>query len=60
MEFDSFPDEKDILSFELANGFGWLTTHRLIIEQEKHNSRFDIMEKQVPVIYILSDFEKAK
>jgi len=59
MKFDSFPGEKDILSFKLVNGLGWLTTYRLIIEQEKLNSRFNIVEKQAPEIYLLSDFEKT-
>jgi hypothetical protein len=34
MKFDGFPGEKTILSYKLANGVGWLTTHRLIIQQE--------------------------
>ena len=46
MKFDGFPGEKTLLSFKLANGVGWLTTHRLIIQQEKHNPRLNIMEKQ--------------
>ena len=49
MKFDGFPGEKTILSFKLANVVGWLTTHRLIIQQEKHNPRFNIMERQGPV-----------
>ena len=60
MKFDGFPGEKDILSFKLENGLGWLTTYRLIIEQEKLNSRFNIVEKQTPEMYLLSDFEKAE
>ena len=59
MKFDGFPGEKTILSFKLANGVGWLTTHRLIIQQEKHNPRLNIMERQDPEMYLLRDFEKA-
>jgi len=39
MKFDGSPGEKTILSFKLANGVGWLTNHRLIIQQETHNPR---------------------
>jgi hypothetical protein len=42
MKFDGFQGEKTILSFTLANGVGWLTTHRLIIQQETHKPRFNI------------------
>jgi hypothetical protein len=60
MKFDGFPGEKTILSCKLANGVGWLTTHRLIIQQEKHNPRLNIMERQDPEMYLLRDFEKAE
>lgn len=60
MKFDAFPGEKEILSFRLANGAGWLTTHRLIIQKEKKNLRFNIVEKQDPEIYLLCEFEKAE
>lgn len=60
MKFDGFPGEKEILSYKLANGVGWLTTHRLIIQQEKHNPRLNIMERQNPEMYLLRDFEKAE
>jgi hypothetical protein len=60
MKFDGFPGEKTILSYKLANGVGWLTTHRLIIQQEKHNPRFNITERQDPEMYLLRDFEKAE
>jgi hypothetical protein len=60
MKFDGFPDEKTILSFKLANGVGWLTTHRLIIQQEKNNPRLNIMERQEPEMYLLRDFDKAE
>jgi len=60
MKFDGFPGEKTILSYKLANGVGWLTTHRLIIQQEKHNPRFNIMERQDTEMYLLRDFEKAE
>jgi hypothetical protein len=48
MKFDGFPGEKTIVFFKLANGVGWLTTHRLIIQQEKLNPRFNIVERQDP------------
>jgi hypothetical protein len=60
MKFDGFSGEKKLLSFKLANGVGWLTTHRLIIQQEKHNPRLNIMERQDPEMYLLRDFEKAE
>ena len=60
MKFDGFPGEKEILSFKLVNGVGWLTTHRLIIQQEKHNVHLNIIERQDPEIYLLCDFEKAE
>jgi hypothetical protein len=60
MKFDGFPGEKTILSYKLANGVGWLTTHRLIIQKETHNPRLDIMERQDPEMYLLRYFEKAK
>jgi hypothetical protein len=60
MKFDGFPGEKEILSFRLINGCGWLTTRRLVIEQEKHNPRFNILERQDPEMYFLRDFEKAE
>ena len=60
MKFDGFPEEKTILSFRLENGVGWLTTHHLIIQQEKHNLRLNIVERQDPEMYLLRDFEKAE
>jgi len=60
MKFDGFPGEKTILSFKLANGVGWLTTHRLIIQKETLNPRFNIMEGQDPEMYFLRDFEKSR
>jgi len=46
IRFDAFPGEKGLLPFRLADGFGLLTTHRLILEREKHNPRLKIMELQ--------------
>jgi hypothetical protein len=60
MKFDGLPGEKEILSCKLANGVGWLITHRLIIQKEKYNARFDILERQDPEMYLLSFFEKAE
>jgi hypothetical protein len=60
MKFDGFPGEKTILSYKLTNGVGWLTTHRLIIQQEKHNPRLNIMERQDPEMHLLRDFDKAE
>jgi hypothetical protein len=60
MKFDGFPSEKTILSYKLANGVGWLTTHRLIIQKETLNPRLNIMERQDPEMYLLRDFEKAE
>ena len=60
MKFDGFPREKTNLSFKLTNGAGWLTTHRLIIQKETLNPRFNIMERQDPEMYLLRDFDKAE
>jgi hypothetical protein len=60
MKFDGFPREKTNLSFKLTNGVGWLTTHRLIIQKETLNPRFNIMERQDPEMYLLRDFDKAE
>jgi hypothetical protein len=60
MKFDGFPREKTILSFKLSNGVGWLTTHRFIIQQEKHNTHLDTIESQPPEMDLLRDFEKAE
>jgi hypothetical protein len=60
MKFDGFPGEKTILSYKLANGVGWLTTHRLIIQQEKHNPKYNIIEKRFPEFYFLKLFKKAE
>jgi hypothetical protein len=60
MKFDGFPGEKTILSCKLANGVSWLTTHRLIIQQEKHNPRLNILERQDPEMYLLRYFDKPK
>jgi hypothetical protein len=60
MKFDGLPGEKEILSCKLANGVGWLTTHRLIIQKEKHNARFDILARQDPEMHLLSFLEKAE
>lgn len=60
MKLDSLPEEKPILAFKLVNGNGWLTTHRLIIEKEKWNSRCSIMEKQAPEIYLLQNLKKTE
>lgn len=59
MKFDGFPGEKELLSFRLTNGYGWVTTHYLIIQEEKHSRRFNIIMKQFPDFYLLRDFEKA-
>ncbi len=61
MKFGSFRGEKlnTILAFKLTNGLGWLTTDRLIIEQEKFNPNLNEVSKQTPKTYPLRDFEKA-
>jgi hypothetical protein len=60
MNLDGFSGEKEILSYKLANGVGWLTTHRLIIQQETLNPRLNIVERQEPEMYLLHDFKKAE
>jgi len=60
MKLDALPGEKTIVACKLANGTCWLTTDRLIIEEEKLNPRFQIMEKQIPEIHLLPDFKKAE
>ena len=60
MKFDGFPGETLLYAFKLKNGNGWITTYHLIIEKEKHNSHFKIIEKQLPEMYLLHDFERAE
>ena len=59
MKLNGLPGEETHLSFKLSDGSGWLTTHRLVLEREKLNPRFNIMEKQEPEFFFLRDFEKA-
>ena len=59
MKFDGFPGEHELFSFKLSDGSGWLTTHRLVLEREKFNPSFRIMEKQEPEFFFLRDFEKT-
>ncbi len=52
--------EKPIVAHKLTNGICWLTTQRLIIEEEKHNPHLNIMEKQAPKTYPLQDLKKTE
>ena len=56
MKFDGFPGEKVILSFQLVNGNGWLTTDRIVLQHEKYSRRFKIVETLEPEMYLLQDF----
>ncbi len=60
MKFDRFSGEQELLSFRLTDGYGLVTTHRLILEREKHNPRLNIKERQPPEMYPLCNFEKAE
>ncbi len=60
MKLDAFSGEKEILSFSLPDGSGWLTTHRLILQREKQNPRVNVKVKQPPEMYFLKNFEKAE
>ena len=60
MKLDGLPGETPLLAFKLINGNGWLTTHRLIIQKEKWNPRYRIMEKQAPEIYLLQNLKKTE
>ena len=56
MEFNAFPKEALYLTFKLADGSGWLTSHRLIlcVHEPGH------LAGQTPEFYLLKDFKKAE
>jgi hypothetical protein len=47
-------EEALFLEFQLSNGSGWLTSHRLILCEHPRGQ----LEGHTPVIYFLKDFEK--
>lgn len=56
MKFDTFPGEITFLTFKLANGSGWLTSHRLIICEHEPGH----LEGHAPEVYLLKNFKKAE
>jgi hypothetical protein len=60
VKIDGLPGEKEIFSFKLVNGHGWLTTHRLVIQEEEYDPNFKIMQKKCPDLHLLRNFEKAQ
>ncbi len=56
MEIFFLPDEALFLEFQLSNGSGWLTSHRLILCEHPR----DRLEGHTPVFYPLTEFQKAR
>ncbi len=56
MKIDFFPEEVPLGSFKLANGSGWITSHRLIICIHKPGQ----LDSAVPQFYFLKDFKKSQ
>lgn len=56
MEVFFLPGEAMFLTFKLANGSGWLTSHRLILCEHEP----DHLEGHTPEVYLLKDFQKAQ
>jgi hypothetical protein len=56
MKIDFFPTEAIFLEFKLADGAGFLTSHRLII-CEHEPGQFDTAE---PKFYYLKNFQKTQ
>lgn len=59
MKHDALRGEKEIFLFQVQNGNGLLTTHRLIIDTAKYNRRSKTMKQQPTEFYNLRDFQKA-
>lgn len=56
MELSVFPGEAMFLTFKLANGSGWLTSHRLIICKHEPGN----LKDGTPEFYFLKGFKKAE
>ncbi len=56
MELFFLPRETIFLTFKMANGSGWLTSHRLILCEHPPGQ----MKGHVPEDYWLKNFEKAQ
>jgi hypothetical protein len=56
MEVFFLPGEEVFLSFQLTNGSGWLTSHRLIIVEHKTGK----LKEGKRTDYALKDFENAQ
>ncbi len=59
MKHDAWPGEREILQFQVRDGDGLLTTHRLIIDTVKYSRRRKQMMQQPTEFYSLRDFQKA-
>jgi hypothetical protein len=57
MEFVFFPGETMFLTFKLANGSAWLTSHRLILREHEPGH---LEEGKKPEFYHLKNFKKAQ
>jgi hypothetical protein len=55
MEILFSPGEALFLEFQLSNGSGWLTSHRLILCEHPRGQ----LEGHTPITYSLKDFQKA-
>jgi hypothetical protein len=55
MEVWLLPKEEIYLTFKMANGSGWLTSHRLILCEHEPGQ----LEGQQPMFYYLKDFERT-
>jgi hypothetical protein len=56
MNFLAFPEETTFLEFKLANGSGWLTSHRLIIAEHEPGH----FQCCAPKSYPLKEFRKIE
>jgi hypothetical protein len=56
MNFLALPKETTFLELKLANGSGWLTSHRLIIAEHEPGH----FQCCAPEFYHLKDFKKAE
>jgi hypothetical protein len=56
MEVFFLRGETLFIEFQLSNGSGWLTSHRLILCEHPRSQ----LKGQTPSIYSLKDFQKAR
>jgi hypothetical protein len=56
MQIFFLPQEELFLEFQLSNGSGWLTSHRLILCEHPRGQ----LEGHTPTVYALKDFQEAQ